>query len=322
MFASSLPDEPFPSRDPRGTPLSEHQPGPRAGSPGSSGTDHGAPEFLRSVTIDGVTIHLPAPITEIPPWIGREDLLKKLTAAWTRRHPGARPLHPVLIGEAQLGKTTLAIHAASLFHRGVYVFSCDESVDPQDLLITVVLDSNGAPRYMGSPLVAAMVNGGTIVIDDASRLRPRAFSSLIPVLDFRAWADSVVAGVRIHAAPGFRMAMTMNESAETFAIPRNIQKRLGPWIPVGFPESGDLLAILEAQVPDDRALTRAIAERLQYLGPDAGWSVTDAIRISEWVLNAEASGLYSGTREEVLDRAIQDWFAEDSPARDDIPGAW
>ena len=62
--------------------------------------------------IDGVTLHLARPVTEIPPWIGQREVLLQLLAAWTCFSDRDIPLNPRLLGKPGVGKTTLACAAA------------------------------------------------------------------------------------------------------------------------------------------------------------------------------------------------------------------
>ena len=65
-----------------------------------------------TTVIDGVTLHLARPVTEIPPWIGQREVLLQLLAAWTCFSDTDIPLNPRLLGKPGVGKTTLACAAA------------------------------------------------------------------------------------------------------------------------------------------------------------------------------------------------------------------
>ena len=60
------------------------------------------------IEIQGVELHLAHP-DELPlTWIGQEECLKQLLAAWMIVQPGDVPMNPRLIGKPGVGKTTLA----------------------------------------------------------------------------------------------------------------------------------------------------------------------------------------------------------------------
>ncbi len=57
----------------------------------------------QSVEIGGVRLHLAHP-DEIPvSWVGREDVLRALLAAWQVVVPEDRPMHPRLLGKPGVG---------------------------------------------------------------------------------------------------------------------------------------------------------------------------------------------------------------------------
>jgi len=61
-----------------------------------------------AIQIDDVIIHLPKP-TELPvQWVGQEEVMKQVLAAWMVLDEADLPLNPRLIGKPGVGKTTLA----------------------------------------------------------------------------------------------------------------------------------------------------------------------------------------------------------------------
>ena len=65
-----------------------------------------------TVEIEGVTLHLAHP-DEIPArWVGQEELMRQLLAAWLVVSEHDLPMNPRLLGKPGVGKTTLAYAAA------------------------------------------------------------------------------------------------------------------------------------------------------------------------------------------------------------------
>ena len=201
------------------------------------------------ISVDGVEIHLARPVTEVPPWVGRDDLLLQLEAAWTRISSEDLPLHPRLLGKPGVGKTTLGCAVARRMGLEVYIAQATMDTRPEDLLVSPVLGPSGEIHYRASPLVTAMVRGGAIVLDEGNRMSEKSWASLAPLLDHRRYVESVVAGVRIEAHPDFRFVTTMNEDASTYEVPEYIHSRLMRQIYIDFPEEDEERRILETQVP-------------------------------------------------------------------------
>ncbi|HUJ75037.1 MAG TPA: hypothetical protein VL359_09270 [bacterium] len=68
--------------------------------------------------------------------------------------------------------------------------------------------------------------------------------------------ESIIAGIKIHAHPEFRICVTMNEDSSTYEIPEYILSRLQPQVRVGFPTAKEEREILKANLPyaDDELL--------------------------------------------------------------------
>ncbi len=202
-----------------------------------------------SVTLDGVQIHVGKPVKQTPAWVGQREVLLQLLAAWSRVEEADLPLNPRLLGRPGVGKTTLACAAARELGLDIYIQQATMDTRPEDLIVSPVLAPDGGIRYMASPLVSAAIRGGVLILDEGNRMSEKSWASLAPLLDHRRYVESLVAGVRIEADPGFRFVTTMNDDASTYEIPEYIHSRLMPQIYVDFPEEDEERLILETQVP-------------------------------------------------------------------------
>src|SRR5258707_2996725 len=99
---------------------------------------------------------------------------------------------------------------------------------PEDLLITPVIEGEGRLRYVASSLVTAMIRGGVAILDEGNRMSEKSWASLAPLLDARRTIESIVAGIKVRAHPGFRFVTTMNDDRSTFELPEYIHSRLTP----------------------------------------------------------------------------------------------
>src|ERR1700683_205511 len=201
------------------------------------------------VEIEGVTLHLAHP-DELPArWVGQEELMRHLLAAWLVVSEQNLPMNPRLLGKPGVGKTTLAYAAAKRMGREVYILQATMDTRPEDLLITPVIQGEGQLRYVASPLVTAMLRGGIAIVDEGNRMSEKSWASLAPLLDNRRYVESIVAGIKIKADPHFRLVATMNDDASTFELPQDIHSRLQPHIFIDFPERDEEYQILHENLP-------------------------------------------------------------------------
>ncbi|MFQ5514192.1 MAG: AAA family ATPase [Myxococcota bacterium] len=240
----------------------------------------------QTVEIEGVRLFLTHP-DEVPvSWVGQEDVLRALLAAWLVIGPQDRPMSPRLLGPPGVGKTTLACAAAERLERPVYLFQATMDTRPEDLLITPVIAAEGEIRYVASPLVSAMLRGGVCVLDEANRMSEKSWASLAPLLDDRRYVESIVAGIKVRAHEGFRLVATMNDDASTYELPEYIHSRLQPQIVLDFPEPEEELKILERHLPfADEAILEYVVGFLQRAhAADERYTVRDGINIVRYAL--------------------------------------
>lgn len=203
----------------------------------------------KKTVVDDVELILSHPDELEARWIGSQLLKDQLIAAWLVIDPDDLPLNPRLIGKPGIGKTTLAYAVAREMGKEVYIFQCTMDTRPEDLIVTPIVAASGQIAYHASPLVTAMIRGGICILDEANRMSEKAWASLAPLLDYRRYAESIVAGIKIRAHPEFRVACTMNEDASTYEVPEYIQSRLQPTIEVTFPDKRASTDILKFNVP-------------------------------------------------------------------------
>ncbi|MDX2175465.1 MAG: AAA family ATPase [Candidatus Sumerlaeia bacterium] len=205
--------------------------------------------MTRKHTIEGVELTLAVEDSLPLRWIGSREVLEQLLASWLVIGEGDVPLNPRVVGKPGVGKTTLGYSVARQLGRPVFIVQCTMDTRPEDLLVTPVLNAEGRVAYHASGLVTAMIVGGVCILDEANRMGEKSWASLAPLLDARRYVESIVAGIKIPAAPDFRICVTMNEDTSTYDVPEYIQSRLKPIIEVGFPSRQEELEILHFAVP-------------------------------------------------------------------------
>jgi len=264
-------------------------------------------------TIDGATLHLTPPVDLDIQWEGRGDLLLQVLAAWMIVEPGDLPLSPRVVGPPGVGKTTLAYTAAKTLGQDVYFFQATMDTRPEDLLVQPVLESGNRLKYVASSLLSAVIRGGVCILDEGNRMSEKSWASLAPLLDRRRYVESVVAGLRISAHPGFRFCTTMNEDASTFDLPEYIHSRLQPQIFIDFPDAREELLIMARNLPFAREKTLAYVVAFLQSAHEAGasYSVRDGINIARYAIklgasrkSSEVGELMGATRQILGDEAL------------------
>ncbi len=234
--------------------------------------------------ISGIPIHLGEPDQLKTRWVGQEELLTQLLAAWLVLDADDLPLNPRLLGKPGVGKTTLAYAAGKALGQEVYIMQATMDTRPEDLIILPVVGGDQTIRYVASPLVTAMIRGGILILDEGNRMSEKSWASLAPLLDARRYVESLVAGLKIPAHPNFRFVATMNEDSSTFELPEYIHSRLQPQIFVDFPERDEEMLILRENLPNlEQNLLNYVADFLQRAHQaDERYSVRDGINIARY----------------------------------------
>jgi MoxR-like ATPase len=240
---------------------------------------------------EGIELHLAHPDELNVSWIGQDEPMRQLMAAWMVIEERDVPMNPRLLGKPGVGKTTMAYAAARRLGREVYIMQATVDTRPEDLLITPVIEGASKLKYVASPLLTAMIRGGVAILDEGNRMSEKSWASLAPLLDSRRYIESIVAGVKIKAAPDFRLVATMNDDSSTFDLPEYIHSRLQPQILIDFPEREEELAILRENVPfsPDEVLQYVTDFLQQAHAADESYTVRDGVNIARYALKLKTS---------------------------------
>jgi MoxR-like ATPase len=266
---------------------------------------------METVSIDGVILHLSQP-DELPMnWVGNEELVTQVKAAWLVMGSGDYPLNPRLLGKPGVGKTTLAYYAARQLNQPVYLFQATIDTRPEDLIVTPVISDQGKIKYMASSIVTAMIKGGVAIIDEGNRMSEKSWASLAPLMDNRRYVESIVAGIKIKAHPDFRLCTTMNDDASTFDLPEYIHSRLQPQILIDFPDREEERLILSTNLPfADEQILDYVVNFLQVAHEaQERYTVRDGINIARYALKRLSSDISKegeGMSEKGVIRALKE----------------
>ncbi|MHA2253588.1 MAG: AAA family ATPase, partial [Candidatus Kariarchaeaceae archaeon] len=173
---------------------------------------------MDKIEIDGVELNLSPPTDFKIDWIGQRRVQNQLIASWLVLEETDLPLTPRITGPPGVGKTTMAYATAKALGKTCYFFQSTLDTRPEDLIVTPVVAENQKIKYVASPLVSAMITGGTLILDEGNRMSEKSWASLAPLLDQRRYVESQIAGITINAHTDFRMAVTMNADASTFEL--------------------------------------------------------------------------------------------------------
>lgn len=240
-------------------------------------------EEFEKIVIKGVEIFLVDPPNVEVEWVGMQEPLTQLLAAWSDDGTDP-PMQPRILGKPGVGKTSLAITAAKAMKQDLYITQCTVDTKPEDLIVSPVIADNGKIRYVASPLVSAVVKGGICLLDEGNRMSEKSWASIAPLLDMRRSVFSVVAGVEIKAKPEFRICVTMNEDASTFEVPEYIHSRLQPAIHMDYPTRDEEFRILRGKLdgPSDDLIQEVVSILQESHARDEDLSVRDGLNIARY----------------------------------------
>src|SRR3954470_14905854 len=267
-----------------------------------------------TVEIEGVKLHLAHPDELAVQWVGQDELMRQLLAAWMVINDQDLPMNPRLLGKPGVGKTTLAYAAAQRMGRKVYILQATMDTRPEDLLVTPVIEGAGKLRYVASPLVSAMITGGVVILDEGNRMSEKSWASLAPLLDNRRYVESIVAGVKIKAHSNFRFVTTMNDDASTFELPEYIHSRLQPQLLIDFPEKDEEYQILKENLPfaEERVLQYVTDFLQQAHAADERYSVRDGINIARFATKLSSLAMGRDHERMALETAVLETLGEEA----------
>src|SRR5512144_295445 len=267
-----------------------------------------------TVEIEGVTIHLAHPDDLNVRWVGQEEMMRQLLAAWLVVSEQDLPMNPRLLGKPGVGKTTLAYAAAKRLGREVYIMQATLDTRPEDLLVTPVIEGEGRLRYVASPLVTAMIRGGVAILDEGNRMSEKSWASLAPLLDARRYVESIVAGIKIKAHPDFRFVATLNDDASTFDLPEYIHSRLQPQILIDFPERDEEYQILRENLPfgEERILQYVTDFLQQAHAANERYTVRDGINIARFAMKLTGLSANGFHERQAIETAILQTLGEEA----------
>jgi MoxR-like ATPase len=262
--------------------------------------------------IEGVKLHLAHPDELAHRWVGQEEVMRQLLAAWMVIDSHDLPMNPRLLGKPGVGKTTLAYAAGKRLKSDVYILQATVDTRPEDLIVTPVIEGEGRLRYVASPIVTAMIRGGVVIVDEGNRMSEKSWASLAPLLDTRRYVESIVAGIKIKAHPEFRLVATMNDDASTFDLPEYIHSRLQPQIVIDFPERDEEYRILRENLPFSKdGVLQYVTDFLQLAhAADERYTVRDGINIARFAMKLQNEGEF-GERE-AIHVSIQQTLGEEA----------
>src|SRR3978361_1946695 len=148
------------------------------------------------ITLEGIELHLAHPDELHASWIGQEEALRQLMAAWMVIDDRDTPMNPRLLGKPGVGKTTMAYAAGKRLGRDVFILQATVDTRPEDLLITPVIEGASKLKYVASPLVTAMIRGGVAILDEGNRMSEKSWASLAPLLATRRYAGAMAARIQ------------------------------------------------------------------------------------------------------------------------------
>jgi MoxR-like ATPase len=192
--------------------------------------------------IGGAGILLPRPT--IPPentHVGNELLVRRTLAAWETG------LHFSLIGPPGVGKNELVYELARIAKSPFHIIQGHEELSPEDLAAGARIGSGNRVEYIGSPLLAAMLDGGICFFDEIGKVPARALSLLASVLDDRRTLTSAITGITLTAHPEFRFCAALND-ADSCSLPAYINERLLPRFKIGHRTPEETAAIVKARL--------------------------------------------------------------------------
>jgi len=174
------------------------------------------------IEIDGIPLHLAHPDELSVAWVGQEEVMRQLLAAWLVIDPLDLPMNPGCWASPAWAKRPSPTRRLSASDAKSTLCRRRWITRPEDLLVTPVIEGEARLRYVASPLVTAMLRGGIVILDEGNRMSEKSWRAWLPCSITAVTWNRIVAGIKIKAHPLFRLVATMNDDSSTFDLPEYI----------------------------------------------------------------------------------------------------
>jgi cobaltochelatase CobS len=137
-------------------------------------------------------------------YVFRFDMVREMTAFWSAGETSCN-----LIGEKGAGKTSFVEQWHARMNLPLYTVSCDAHKEIADLIGEYLPDGQGGVSYQMGPVLRAMVEGASVLLDEYNTIPAKVSVGLNGVLEGRGIYVKEL-GQQILPQTGFRVFTTMN----------------------------------------------------------------------------------------------------------------
>jgi MoxR-like ATPase len=226
---------------------------------------------------------------------------------------GSPPMNVYLWGPPGSGKTCVAEDIAHAFETGFHWLSGHADIMPEELYCMLRPASTGVFESVGSPLLSAIVYGDLVLVDEIDKFNPRAYASLIPLLDERRTVSSTAAALQVAAHPNFRIIAASNQPPSM--LPPYLMSRF-TWFRVDYPAVESMMRILSKKT---RATGNLLEAFYEWASERPRISVRSAIRVIDYANRlSQIRGMRrvrKATARKLVGEAIRACFEEEEDAK-------
>ena len=235
---------------------------------------------MSKITMNNIEIEIQEP-TDVSNfnWIGQKEYQDDLKVSFMTLSETEYAMTPKIKGKPGVGKTTLVGAYAKADNAPLYIMQCSSDTKPEDLLVTPVISSNKEIKYVASPLLSAVINGGILILDEAYRMPEKSWASLASLFDDRRSVYSLITGLTFKAHKDFKCAITVNSDTSVYDIPEYIDNRIAPIINIDFPDKADEAKILQYHLPniDQKVIDICVTYMQELHEYSLPYSIRDAV---------------------------------------------